>query len=220
MSKSDERKVLACIAIVALAGTLTVAALAANHEPPNDTSKKPTASAGPSPQSLAPVEPPIKPTAYTKPGASLYVQLSALWGDRNVAILPISTNSDGALEPPDDPQIIGWWNGGVPIGSDHGRALMTGHTVHTGGGTLDDLEMFAVGDPIVVMSENVETTFRVTSVDVLSKDELAAQSADLFRQTGSPGLAIVTCEDWNGSGYDSNVVVIAERESQVGFTHG
>ena len=45
---------------------------------------------------------------------------------------------------------------------------------------------------------------------MLSRDELARRSADVFGRTGPPRLVLITCEDWDGTAYRSNVVVTAE----------
>jgi hypothetical protein len=51
--------------------------------------------------------------------------------------------------------------------------------------------------------------YEVASVQVLSKAELARRSASLFSRSGPGRLVLVTCEDWDGTGYLSNVVVTA-----------
>lgn len=122
---------------------------------------------------------------------------------------PIRTE-DGALTPPSDPQQVGWWSDGARPGAAEGAAVVTGHTVHTGGGAFDDLDTLAPGDRVVVRSASDDVGYRVTSVEVLSRDELARRSADVFGRTGPPRLVLITCEDWDGTEYRSNVVVTAE----------
>jgi LPXTG-site transpeptidase (sortase) family protein len=123
-------------------------------------------------------------------------------------VLGIRTE-DGALTPPPDPQEVGWWSGGSRPGAETGAAVITGHTVHTGGGAFDDLETLGRGDRVVVGSADDEVAYRVESVEVLSRDELARRSARLFSRSGPGRLVLVTCEDWNGAYYLSNVVVTA-----------
>lgn len=128
--------------------------------------------------------------------------------DVRAAVLPIAT-VDGALTPPDDPQELGWWSGGSRPGADTGAAVLTGHTVHTGGGALDDLEQLVHGDRVVVGSGRGQVAYDVDSVRVLSRDELARRSAALFSRSGPGRLVLITCEDWDGAAYRSNVVVTA-----------
>ena len=115
----------------------------------------------------------------------------------------------GALTPPPDPREVGWWSGGSRPGASEGAAVITGHTVHTGGGSFDDLETLSRGDRVVVGSADDEVAYRVASVEVMGKAELARRSASLFSRSGPGRLVLVTCEDWDGTGYRSNVVVTA-----------
>jgi LPXTG-site transpeptidase (sortase) family protein len=88
--------------------------------------------------------------------------------------------------------------------------VITGHTVHAGGGAFDDLETLGRGDRVVVGSADDEVAYRVQSVQVLSRAELARRSASLFSRSGPGRLVLVTCEDWDGTVYRSNVVVTAK----------
>ncbi|MBD3923971.1 class F sortase [Nocardioides cavernae] len=124
-------------------------------------------------------------------------------------VTPIRTE-DGALTPPSDPQQVGWWSGGARPGAAEGAAVVTGHTVHTGGGAFDDLDTLAPGDRVLARSASGGLAYRVASVEVLSRAELARRSADVFGRTGPPRLVLITCEDWDGTAYRSNVVVTAE----------
>jgi hypothetical protein len=47
-------------------------------------------------------------------------------------------------------------------------------------------------------------------VEVLGKGELARRAQRLFDQDGPARLVLLTCEDWDGTAYRSNVVVLAE----------
>lgn len=89
--------------------------------------------------------------------------------------------------------------------------MITGHTVHDGGGAFDDLERLRPGANIVVTTSRGALRYQVTGVTTYRKQALAGQAARLFDQ-GVPGrLVLVTCEDWNGKVYLSNVVVTARR---------
>lgn len=74
---------------------------------------------------------------------------------------------------------------------------------------MDDLEQLERRDRVVVAVASGAVAYRVHRVEVLSTDALSARSADLFRQRGAPRMVLVTCEDWNGHEYESNVVVTA-----------
>lgn len=114
-----------------------------------------------------------------------------------------------ALTPPADPQEVGWWSQGARPGASTGSAVLTGHTVHTGGGAFDDLDELVAGDEVVVRTDRGALAYDVVSVSVLGRGELARRSADIFEQSGPPRLVLITCEDWDGTAYLSNVVVTA-----------
>jgi LPXTG-site transpeptidase (sortase) family protein len=152
---------------------------------------------------------PSTPTSADPPAAGLrptLVVVPAL-GVR-APVIGIRTE-DGALTPPPDPQDVGWWSGGSRPGASTGAAVITGHTVHTGGGVFDDLETLSRGDRVVVGSPDGAVAYRVASVEVLGRDELARRSRSLFSRSGPGRLVLITCEDWDGTAYRSNVVVTA-----------
>ena len=116
----------------------------------------------------------------------------------------------GALVPPSDPQVLGWWAQGAQAGARLGSTLLTGHTVHTGGGALDDLETLRRGDRITVRTDEGPLPYVVWKVAVFSKGTLAVEAPRIFNQDKDGGrLVVVTCEDWDGTRYLSNVVVTA-----------
>ena len=115
----------------------------------------------------------------------------------------------GALTPPSNPRNVGWWSGGVRPGALRGTAVITGHTVHAGGGAFDELERLRAGDRIEVGTSRGVLNYRVAGVSTYRKQALARSAAELFDQSGPGRLVLVTCEDWNGRTYLSNVVVVA-----------
>ena len=123
-------------------------------------------------------------------------------------VVPISGQS-GSLLPPSDPRVLGWWREGKPAGAEYGSAVVTGHTVHTGGGALDHLDKLAIGDKVRVRTDSGWITYVVQRSQIYAKGELARQAKSIFRLGGSGRLVLITCDDWNGSFYESNAVVFA-----------
>jgi LPXTG-site transpeptidase (sortase) family protein len=150
-------------------------------------------------------EPRLVRAAQGRPGTPEEVRIPRLGVAARV--LPVATRGDG-LVPPSDPTELGWWAEGARPG-DPGRALVAGHTVNAGGGALDDLETLERGDRVVVGSRGDVTRWVVDSVEVLGKGEIARRAEQLFTQEGPARLVLLTCEDWDGSAYRSNVVVVA-----------
>ncbi|HWU21263.1 MAG TPA: class F sortase, partial [Nocardioides sp.] len=94
-------------------------------------------------------------------------------------------------------------------GARHGSTLIAGHTVHDGGGALDDLGTLTPGATLVVTTSRGTLRYRVTDVRSYRKGALAAQARHLFARSGPARLVVVTCTDWDGVRYLSNTVVTA-----------
>jgi LPXTG-site transpeptidase (sortase) family protein len=126
----------------------------------------------------------------------------------NVPVIPIQAAS-GVLTPPSNPQELGWWAQGAQPGSKTGSALITGHTVHTGGGALDNLNKLPFGAKVIVQTDHGRLTYRVIRVVDFTKGRLSEDAARLFNQDSRGRLVLITCSDWNGVQYLSNTVVTA-----------
>jgi hypothetical protein len=149
---------------------------------------------------------PVRPRALPAAGIPRAVVVDALAID--VPVLSIESRGR-TLEPPADPQVLGWWSDGARPGAARGSALVTGHTVHDGGGALDDLETLRAGAEVRVRTGRGSISYVVESVQVLDKDTIARRAPRLFSQQVPGRLVLVTCEGWDGTGYRSNVVVTA-----------
>lgn len=119
----------------------------------------------------------------------------------------------GVLTPPSDPQVLGWWQSGAQPGAKLGSALVTGHTVSSGGGAFDDLETLGRGDRVSIGTADGRIDYRVTGVRIYRKASLAEHAQRVFSQEVPGRLVLITCEDWNGSVYLSNAVVVARPVS-------
>ncbi len=159
----------------------------------------------PSP-TATPSPPPPATRAPWRPGAPRRLVIPALGVD--APVVPVSAPGRN-LVPPADAQRLGWWADGAQPGAREGSALIAGHTVHAGGGALDDLEEVEAGAPIVVRAGGQALRYRVERVQVLGKGRLARVAERLFSQDVPGRLVVLTCEDWDGSEYLSNVVVTA-----------
>ena len=115
----------------------------------------------------------------------------------------------GVLVPPADPALVGWWTDGARAGSPDGAVVLTGHTVHSGGGVFDDLASLERSDVIEVTTTRGTLTYLVTEVRDLSKAQLASVAGDLFGSSGRARVVLVTCTDWDGERYLGNTVVVA-----------
>ena len=126
-------------------------------------------------------------------------------------ILPIEVDAQQVLDPPRNPRDVGWWQRSARPGSKLGQTVLTGHTVHTGGGVMDDLAKLHKGQVVRVVTPKGTMTYRTTKVITWSKAELTRHAVDIFAQKRSDvRLVMITCSGWTGSYYTSNVVVFAK----------
>ena len=96
-------------------------------------------------------------------------------------------------------------------GTRHGQTVLTGHTVHDGGGVMDHLGKVRAGDAVRVVTPKGTMVYRTTKVLTLTKAQLASRARALFGQgRTSNRLVLVTCTGWTGSHYTSNTVVFAK----------
>jgi LPXTG-site transpeptidase (sortase) family protein len=147
-----------------------------------------------------PLSSPAKPVKLIVPSLKLHA-----------AIRPIEVNSSNVLDPPSDVREVGWWRRSVRPGADHGQTVLTGHTVHDGGGVMDRLGKLQVGRVVRVVTPKGTMAYRTTKVLTLTKAQLARRSGGLFGQTRpSNRLVLITCTGWTGEDYTSNTVVFAK----------
>lgn len=191
--------------MLAAAGTILAAAGAFAWWSQSDPAALPEPSAGTTaaPEVGTTAEPEVAPQ---EPGAPRLVRIPEL-GVR-AHVMPVKAPGR-TLIPPQDPSRLGWWADGAKPGAAEGSALIAGHTVHTGGGALDDLEELRAGDEVVVRTDRGTLRYAVDRVRIYSKGRIADDATQLFSQDVPGRLVLITCEDWDGSRYLSNVVVTA-----------
>ena len=126
-------------------------------------------------------------------------------------IVPIEVDSRGVLTPPADVHEVGWWKRSAKPGATSGQTLITGHTVHTGGGVMNRLGDLRPGDVVRIRTPQGTVDYRTTKVFVYTKAQLAAHAHQLFGQgRKSVRLVLVTCTGWTGHDYTSNIIVFAD----------
>ncbi|MFG1621545.1 sortase domain-bontaining protein [Kribbella sp. NPDC049227] len=171
---------------------------------PKPTMPKATTPKGTAPKTTFPPE--VRSTAPARPGNPVRVSVPSL--GVSARVLGIRARG-GALIPPSNPQLLGWWSDGAQPGAAKGSAIITGHTVHDGGGAFDDLGRLKAGDAVKVTTGKGTLNYVVASVTTYRKKALATQATQVFDQSVPGRLVLVTCEDWDGTAFLSNAVVIA-----------
>ena len=180
-------------------------------EPAKPPERRAASSAEPSPSEDAPA--PARttgPKVHPDKGTPQRIVVPSLGVDHPIVGIDAP---GGVLTPPSDPQVLGWWRSGAQPGAKHGSALVTGHTVSSGGGAFDDLETLGRGDRVSIGTTSGRIDYEVTGVRIYRKASLAEHAQKVFSQEVPGRLVLITCEDWNGSVYLSNAVVVARPVS-------
>lgn len=176
---------------------LAVAALVLLPGPGLPTAEQPRPAAAPS------------PVARVAPGEPVRLVIPAI--DVRARVVPIEMNRKGVLHPPDDVDRVGWWRRSAQPGAAEGQTMLTGHTVSSGGGVMDELGTLTRGDRVTVRTSEGRHVYRTTKVFDYTRAQVARNAHALFGQDRQHGrLVLVTCTDWDGEVYRSNTIVFAE----------
>lgn len=124
-------------------------------------------------------------------------------------VIEIGGSEDRVLLPPKDPLLAGWWRDGAAPGAETGTVVIVGHAVDGGEAAFNGLADLGAGGRVLVSGEGLSQWYRVGSVETMSPEQLAARADELFAQDVPGRLTLVTCADWDGTAFRSNVVVTA-----------
>jgi hypothetical protein len=124
----------------------------------------------------------------------------------------IDLDAAGALVPPSDDTVAGWYRSG-PAPGEVGPAVLTGHVDSVAGpAVFFRLRHVAVGDPVsVTRADGTTARFTVTRVARFPKG--AFPTTEVYAPTPRPELRLITCGgafDRTARSYLDNVVVYAE----------
>jgi hypothetical protein len=134
----------------------------------------------------------------------------------NAPFTKLKLNRSGVLEPPsaDDPNLVGWYGGGVTPG-ERGPAIVAGHVdTTTGPAVFLLLRMLATGDTVdITRADGTVATFVVDDVETYNKDGFPDRA--VYGDTPDAQLRLITCGGTydHARGYLSNVVVFAHLDS-------
>jgi sortase (surface protein transpeptidase) len=150
----------------------------------------------------------VAPAAVRGP-APLRLEVPAAGVD--TALPVIGLDASGALVPPDDVAVAGWYGGG-PAPGEVGPAVVAGHVDSVSGpGVFFGLRRLSAGDPVLVTrADGSVVRFAVTRVERYPKT--AFPTTEVYRPTADAELRLVTCGgafDRAARSYVENVVVYA-----------
>ena len=130
--------------------------------------------------------------------------------------MDVGTTSDGELQVPENPKVVGWWSPGAKPGASKGTAIFAGHINFAGvTGTLAHIGNLKPGDEVDVYGTHnarhaTKVRFAITGVRTYHKTKLPYRQ--IFDQASVGRLAIVTCGgpfDASTGNYLDNIVAFA-----------
>ena len=157
---------------------------------------------------------PLAASGHTRP-TGYYLVVRSLHIDAPIVSVAMSTSR--VLTPPANPREVGWWNASAKPGALSGQTIIAGHTVHTGGGQFDHLGTMKPGTRIAIIRNRHTERYVATKVVTLSKKQVSDRAQQLFGQKRPANrLVLITCGDWTGSEYLTNVFVYARPVGRAG----
>lgn len=198
------RWIVASAVVVVLAGAAGTAFLLNGDEAPKATSPKTTP---------APTTEPTKAQPVKSIGTPDRLAISAIGVD--APVISVGTTAKGAQDVPGSLDATGWWRDGSKPGQP-GNAVIVGHTASKGDGVFDELGDLNKGDKITVSSGKDMLTYTVTKEQVLEVSKFATVADEIYRRTGPSGIVLMTCGDWNGTRFETTVIVTAKLKVEAG----
>ncbi|MGZ4436361.1 MAG: class F sortase [Nocardioidaceae bacterium] len=133
---------------------------------------------------------------------------------RRMPVDPVSTAADGSLRIPRDIAHAGWWTGSSRLGDPFGSIVLAAHvdSFTQGVGPFVELASARPGEPVALAGRRLHQRYRVVSVRLVPRGNLASQSR-VFSSAGAGRLVLITCGgpyDAAHGGYQDNVVLMAQ----------
>ena len=162
-----------------------------------------------------PVPHPVPVTATPPAGAQVAapVRLAVPAAGIDTALVGLELGAEGALVPPPDDALAGWYRSGAAPG-ETGPAVITGHVDSVAGpAVFFRLRSLAPGDAVLVGRAD-GTTARFTVTRVARYPKGAFPAGEVYAPTTDAELRLITCGgafDRAARSYVDNVVVYARR---------
>ncbi|MFI7498500.1 class F sortase [Streptomyces sp. NPDC049687] len=130
----------------------------------------------------------------------------------NAPVMPVGLDADGwvGAPPPEDPNLAGWFTGGVSPG-EKGTAVVVGHVDNKlGPAVFYGLGALKKGNRVEVTRKDGKTAvFEIYGIEVFAKNNFPGDR--VYASKGAPELRVITCGGGfsKANGYDGNVVAFA-----------
>ncbi|MEF9908036.1 class F sortase [Streptomyces sp. P9-A2] len=149
----------------------------------------------------------VRSLPYSIPGR---VRIPAIQVD--APVMAVGLDGEGWVEapPPEDPNLAGWFTGGVTPG-EKGTAVVVGHVDNSlGPAVFYGLGALKKGDRVEIERQDGKTAvFEIYGIEVFAKNDFPGDR--VYNSKGSSELRVITCGGGftQQNGYDGNVVVFA-----------
>jgi hypothetical protein len=155
--------------------------------------------------------PALAPMAIGGPAVT-GLEFPALGGEQ-APVSPVGVSPEGALGIPDDPNQLGWWDGGAAPSARTGTVVIDGHldSDRYGLGFFVNLRRLKPGDP-VALTDAAGNRSQWTVSEVGEYPAANLSDTGVFDQNATPRLALITCGgpfDRAAHVYRDNLVVYA-----------
>ncbi|MGW5974054.1 class F sortase [Streptomyces sp. NPDC055186] len=150
---------------------------------------------------------PVAPLPYSVPGR---VRIPTIQVD--APVMAVGLDAEGWIDapPPEDPNLAGWFTGGVTPG-EKGTAVVVGHVDnHQGPAVFYGLGALRKGQHVEIARKDGKTAdFEIYGVEVFAKNDFPGDR--VYNSKGTSELRVITCGGGftQQNGYDGNVVVFA-----------
>jgi LPXTG-site transpeptidase (sortase) family protein len=139
-----------------------------------------------------------------------------LAGDESAAVVPVATVGR-ELVVPEDPGLVGWWDGSSYVGDPYGSTVIAGHvdTVERGLGFFFRLWNIKVGERVVLSAGHLRQAYKITAIRQVARTDLV-DDKEAFDIGGPPRLVLITCAGEfrpDRGGYSRNLIVVARPVS-------
>ncbi|MGW2047433.1 class F sortase [Streptomyces sp. NPDC001858] len=130
----------------------------------------------------------------------------------NAPVMAVGLDADGwvGAPPPEDPNLAGWFTGGVSPG-EKGTAVVVGHVDNQlGPAVFYGLGALKKGNRVEVARKDGKTAiFEIYGIEVFEKNNFPGDR--VYASKGAPELRVITCGGGfsKANGYDGNVVAFA-----------
>jgi Sortase domain len=131
-----------------------------------------------------------RPAAQPSMQIPLWLRLPSL--DVSAPVVPVTVDPSGALQVPDNPNVLGWWQGGALPGSGAGTVVIDGHvdSAQAGVGALFRLHSLRTGDRVQLGTAHGSREYVIRALRSFPKTALPAE---VFATNGQPRLVLITC---------------------------